>query len=220
MLHDHALASLTQIADCADVHAGIPGHSKRVAFYTAGILRMLGISGTEAELIVAASQLHDIGKLGLPTQILTKPSQLDAEEWRVMRSHAQRGADFLAHSPALRQIGTLVLHHHERFDGAGYPHGLQGAAIPLGARIIAVADSFDAMISDRPFRKAMLVTTAMAILTQGAGTQWDRLVVATFLSRGMPRLAPPHGPDEPGGMLEGIAIDPSMLQDASDNAVA
>jgi putative two-component system response regulator len=188
MIPEDTFAILSDIADTADARSGNPGHSQRVAAYVSSLLPAMGVDIQETRLIVAAARLHDIGKLGLPEEILTKPTWLTPEEWTVIRTHSQRGADYLSGSVATREIADLVLYHHERMDGTGYPHRLRGSAIPLGSRVIAVVDSFDAMTHDRPYRKGLYIARAMAILAQEAGTQWDRNVVAAFLSEALPAL--------------------------------
>jgi len=188
MIPEETLTIVSDIADTADARSGNPGHCQRVAAYVSSLLPIMGVDAEETRLIVTAARLHDIGKLGLPEEILTKPTWLTPDEWTVIRSHSQRGADYLSGSEAMRQIGNLVLYHHERMDGTGYPHRLRGSAIPFGARVIAVVDSFDAMTHDRPYRKGLFIARAMAILAQEAGTQWDRSVVAAFLSQALPAL--------------------------------
>jgi HD-GYP domain-containing protein (c-di-GMP phosphodiesterase class II) len=188
MIPEQSMVVLTGVADSADAGAGNPGHSRRVATYVTSLLNALGTAADEASTIITAARLHDIGKLGLSEKILTKPGSLNDEEWSIIRSHSQRGADYLANTPELQAVGDLILHHHERFDGAGYPTRLRGQAIPFGSRVIAVADSFDAMIHDRPYRKGMYIARAMAILSQEAGSQWDREIVAAFLSDALPML--------------------------------
>ena len=127
----------------------------------------------------AAGVLHDIGKLGISDAILHKPGQLDADEWAEMQRHPELGARILEHAN-LRDITGWVLHHHERIDGRGYPHGLAGEAIPVEARILAVADAYEAMTADRPYRAALPLAAARDELRRGAGTQFDRDVVAAF----------------------------------------
>jgi HD-GYP domain-containing protein (c-di-GMP phosphodiesterase class II) len=188
MIPDDTFAILSDIADTADSRAGNPGHSQRVTSYVSALLPALHIGVEESRLTIAAARLHDIGKLGLPEEILNKPTWLTPDEWTVIRTHPQRGADYLSGSAATREIADLVLYHHERMDGTGYPHRLRGSAIPLGSRIIAVADSFDAMTHDRPYRKGLYIARAMAILAQEAGTQWDRGIVAEFLVSAVPSL--------------------------------
>jgi ribonuclease P protein subunit RPR2 len=125
--------------------------------------------------------LHDIGKVGVPEHVLCKPGPLSPEEWTIMKTHPVVGAQIVEPITFLGEAVDLVRHHHERFDGSGYPDGLRGEGIPLPARVFAVADSFDAMTSDRPYRRAMSVERALDELVEGAGTQFDPAVVREFI---------------------------------------
>jgi hypothetical protein len=181
-MHDgtrQLLESMADTVDLRDPYTG--GHSRRVTELTIGILRELDMQGTSAELIIAAARVHDIGKIGIPDRVLNKPGMLTAEERAIMETHPERGADLLRRYPDFAQGVEIVRHHHERWDGAGYPHRLKGTDIPLGARIVAVADSFDAMTSDRPYRPALPVRKAVEILRAGRGEQWDSVIVDAFL---------------------------------------
>jgi len=132
--------------------------------------------------------LHDVGKIGVPDQLLGKPGPLSEDEAEVMRRHPEIGARILRNIDVLRDVAPVILHHQERFDGVqegefpGYPAGLRGEEIPLGARIIAVVDAFDAMTTDRPYRQALVVQEAVAVLRAESGKQFDPLVVDTFLA--------------------------------------
>lgn len=163
------------------VGPALSAHSSRVAEFSQAIVRALGCRSEEAELIIAAARLHDIGKSMVPADVLNKPGPLTPAEWSVMRAHAEIGADALQNCPAFTRLAALVRHHHERWDGGGYPNRLRATDIPLGARIIAVADSFDAMTSDRPYQRGMRAADAVAVLRQGRGTQWDAVIVDTFV---------------------------------------
>ncbi len=188
-LHDHTRGLLESMADAVDLRDPYTGgHSRRVTDYTAAILRALNVTGPEATLITAAARVHDIGKIAIPDSILNKPDRLTDEERAVMESHPQRGADFLARYPDFRRGVGIVLHHHERPDGKGYPVGLAGADIPFGAAVVAVADAFDAMTSDRPYRTGMPVATAAQILADGRGAQWDSTIVDAFIAHVIPAL--------------------------------
>lgn len=157
--------------------------AKRIAMRTA---EKLGMSRQEAMLVGLAAMLHDLGKIAVPPEILHKPGPLTDEEWRVMRLHPVHGARIVGQVESLRVVTPFILHHHERFDGAvtgkhrGYPAGLKGDEIPLGARIIAVVDAFDAMTSDRVYRKGMPADEALAELRRHSGTQFDPQVVDAF----------------------------------------
>ncbi|HVC79680.1 MAG TPA: HD-GYP domain-containing protein [Chloroflexota bacterium] len=165
----------------AGVGPALTAHSRRVAEFSEAIARALDCRGEDADLIVAAARLHDIGKSRVPAAVLNKPGPLTQAEWEVMRTHAEIGANALQESPAFAKLAAIVRHHHERWDGHGYPHQLRATTIPLGARIIAVADSFDAMTSDRPYHRKMHAEEAAKVLRQGRGTQWDAVIVDTFL---------------------------------------
>jgi HD-GYP domain-containing protein (c-di-GMP phosphodiesterase class II) len=132
--------------------------------------------------LIDAAWLHDIGKLTVSPAILDKPGTLDADEWSEIRRHSARGAGYLASSASLRHLAPLVRHHHERFDGAGYPDGIGGNSIPFGARIICVVDAYDAMTTDRPYRHTLERDAALDELRRCAGTQFDPKIVETFCS--------------------------------------
>jgi len=151
---------------------------ERLATSTA---QALGLPTDQVELIALGAELHDVGKVAIPETILSKPGPLTEQEWKLMRTHTVAGQRILAASPALVQVGPLVRSSHERWDGKGYPDGLSGSEIPLGARIIAVCDSYDAMTSDRSYRRAMSEEVALAELSAGAGSQFDPDVVRAFL---------------------------------------
>jgi HD-GYP domain-containing protein (c-di-GMP phosphodiesterase class II) len=145
------------------------------------ILRELGLGGPDADLILSAARVHDVGKIGIPDGVLNKPGALDPEERAIMETHSARGAELLRRYPDFARGVAIVRHHHERWDGRGYPNHKAGYDIPLGARVIAVADSFDAMTSHRPYRKGMSKERARLILREGRGTQWDAQVGDAFL---------------------------------------
>ncbi len=181
-IHDSTFQFLKSLADAVDLRDPYTGgHSRRVAEWTAEILRELNIHGPEAELIKAAARVHDIGKIGVPDYILNKSDKLMPEEKLIMDSHPVRGADLLARFSDFARGKSIVRSHHERWNGQGYPDGLQGWDIPFGARVVAVADSFDAMTSDRPYRTGMPIGKAAHILREGCGQQWDPAVVDAFL---------------------------------------
>jgi putative nucleotidyltransferase with HDIG domain len=155
-------------------------HSQSVADHAVRTARRLGLPDREVEVIRLAARVHDLGKISIPDEILHKQGRLTPAEFELMKRHPETGVEILAKFPAYRHGRELVLAHHERIDGLGYPRGLAGAAIALGARIIAVADSWDAMTSDRPYRKALEAEVALAELLRGRGTQWDPSVVDAF----------------------------------------
>ena len=152
-------------------------HSKRVAQYSHAIARKLGLSAGEAELVELAAKVHDIGKIRLPDSILLKPDRLTAEERRVMETHPRLGYDILRQFAEYAKVLELVLTHHERYDGAGYPNGIVGRRLLLIAQIIPVADSLDAMTSNRAYRGARTWQAALNELSSGAGAQWNPKVV-------------------------------------------
>jgi putative nucleotidyltransferase with HDIG domain len=157
------------------------GHSERVTSWAMKIGRVLGLSNEEIDALHRGGLLHDLGKIGVPPEILDKPGRLTAEEEQIMRQHAELGARILEPIAAYADIIPMVLQHHERFGGAGYPNGISGGVISLGGRIFAVADSFDAMTSDRPYRKAMDWERAIEIIKQESGKQFDPNIVQAFL---------------------------------------
>jgi len=161
---------------------GSIGHSYRVAAYAEDLARGLGLSVAETRRVRRAAVLHDIGKVKLPEGILNKPAPLSEEELELVQRHADIGAGIVAElgDP---ELAAIVRHHHECFDGSGYPAGLAGEEIPLGARILAVADTFDALTSDRPYRPAIGYPRALAVLDEIAGTQLDPSVVVLFERR-------------------------------------
>lgn len=155
-------------------------HSQRVVRYTLAIARLMGIGEPDLGEIARGALLHDIGKIGVPDAILLKPGPLDSREWEEMRRHPEIGYQILRGIPFLRQAAEIVLSHQERWDGRGYPRGLRGEEIPLGARIFAVADTLDAMTSDRPYRKGTTFAAARAEIARCSGTQFDPRVVRAF----------------------------------------
>jgi len=181
-MHDGTRQLLENMADAVDLRDPYTGgHSRRVTEYSAAILRELGLHGPEIDLIVTAARVHDIGKIGTPDAVLNKPGTLTPEEWAIMEQHPVQGAALLTRYRDFARGVALVRHHHESWDGTGYPDRLKGAEIPFGARVIAVADSYDAMTSDRPYRSGMPVAKAAAILRAGRGTQWDAALVDAFV---------------------------------------
>lgn len=187
------LEDMADAIDLRDPYTG--GHSRRVSEVCNRILQSMSIIGPEAELIVSAARVHDIGKIGLSDEILLKPGKLTPAERKKMEAHAELGAQILERYHDFARGRDMVRHHHERWDGKGYPHGLKETQIPLGARIIAVVDSFDAMTSDRPYRSAFTAGHALLILREGSGTQWDPRIVDVFLTLyGVPAISPADAP--------------------------
>jgi putative nucleotidyltransferase with HDIG domain len=174
-----AVMLLAEALDLRDPHTA--QHSLTVGAYARTIALALGLTSDRVERIRAAGVLHDLGKLGVADAILFKPGPLDDGEWREMRRHAEIGARILEHA-GLADIAGWVRAHHERFDGAGYPLGLPANEIPVEARILAVADAYEAMIAQRPYRLAMTPSQAGAELVRCAGTQFDPAIVDAFLT--------------------------------------
>jgi putative two-component system response regulator len=156
------------------------GHSAAVAVYSRDIARRMGLSEEEQSVVHLCGLVHDIGKIGLPAGLLEKPGALTLEERRQMEEHSAIGEKILSKVDDYAEIAKIVRHHHERVDGLGYPDGLEGDAIPLAARIIAVADAYNAMTSDRPYRDAMPSRVARLRLAQAVESQFDTSVVAAF----------------------------------------
>jgi len=155
-------------------------HLREVAVLAQRTAIEMGLQSDELDEVVRAAELHDIGKIAVPDSVLHKPAPLGEDEWQIMRQHPVIGERILATVPALRLVGVLVRSSHERWDGSGYPDGLQRADIPLGARIVAVCDAYHAMISPRPYAPARSLESARLELRRCAGTQFDPAVVDAF----------------------------------------
>lgn len=185
--YDATLTALTSALDFRDNETG--GHSDRVVAYMELLLEQMNIRGAELATLRRGALLHDVGKIGVPDSVLRKPTALSEAEWAVMKRHPEFGARIIAGIPFLEEVARIVRHHHERWDGMGYPDGLKGDRIPLGARIFAVGDSFDAMTSDRPYRRALLIDAAREEIRRCGGAQFDPVAVTAFLSIPVERLA-------------------------------
>jgi putative nucleotidyltransferase with HDIG domain len=157
------------------------GHTERVADYAVTLARAMGLQAADIEVIRRGAVLHDIGKIGIQEILLNKPGRLTEEEAERMRAHPLIGSAILRHMDFLASAHDIVRHHHERVDGTGYPDRLRGDGIALGARIVAVADSFDAMTTHRPYRSAMTVDEALAIMVENSGSQYDEAIVQTLV---------------------------------------
>jgi putative two-component system response regulator len=173
---------LSKAAEYRDPETG--AHILRMAHFSQVIARELGLSEAEQQLLLEAAPMHDIGKVGIADKILLKPGRLDADEFEIMKQHAVYGYELLkgSSSQVLQAGAEIALGHHEKFDGSGYPNGLQGEAIPLFSRIVAVADVFDALTSERPYKKAWTLEAAVDFLNAGAGTHFDPACVKAFLT--------------------------------------
>ena len=183
-----SITSLAQALEARDKWTR--GHSKRVAEISVKIGEEIGLSREDLEQLDLAGQLHDIGKIGIPDEILRKPGPLTPEEFRVVKEHPEIGYQILKplfeERPGLESgsdinVLEVILHHHERFDGTGYPSGLKGEEIPLGSRILLVADAYEAMTSDRPYRKALPLKRAIEEIRRNAGTQFDPQIAELFI---------------------------------------
>jgi putative nucleotidyltransferase with HDIG domain len=173
------IASLSAAIDAKDPHTR--GHSENVTKYALAIAQELGMSEIEKEVLETAALLHDIGKIGIPESTLTKQDELSAQEYELIKTHPLTGIQIIKPIEMFTPVTSIISSHHERYDGNGYARGLQGEDIPLGARILAVADAFEAMTAERPYRSALSFEKAVAELKKGAGTQFDPKVVNTFL---------------------------------------
>lgn len=175
-------STLSRFLDARDPYTAF--HSNNVAYYCCKIGEAMKLSEDDCLHLYIGGILHDIGKIGVPESILNKPAQLTDEEYEIIKNHVQVGYDILKNVPCFHEsdILDMVLHHHEKFDGTGYPHQLKGDEIPKLSRIIAVADSFDAMTSKRIYQKDLDLAYAIQQLNEGKGTQFDPEVVDVFLS--------------------------------------
>jgi len=179
MAYDATIEGWSRALDLRDRET--EGHSQRVTEMTLNIARALGMSEEKLVHVRRGALLHDIGKMGVPDAILLKPGKLSDEEWVVMRMHPQFAFDMLAPIAYLRPALDIPYGHHEKWDGSGYPAGLKGEQIPLPARIFAVVDVYDALTSDRPYRKAWAKEKALEHIRSEAGTHFDPRVVEAFL---------------------------------------
>jgi len=178
--YDITLEALGNALDLKD--AETEGHSKRVTAYTIAIARAMGLSPDQIRVIARGAFLHDIGKMAIPDAILRKPGALDPDEVAIMREHCYRGYQILRRIPFLTEAAEIVYAHQEKFDGTGYPRGLKAEEIPLGARIFSIADTLDAMTSNRPYRAAQPLSAAREEIERWSGRQFDPEVVKVFLS--------------------------------------
>jgi diguanylate cyclase (GGDEF)-like protein len=209
------LATVTMLAEA--IQAKDPflrGHSEEVSAYVAAVAERLSMDGGSRERLVFGSLLHDVGKIGISERILHKPARLTPEEFAIVQLHPRIGYRLLEQVPALRPIAPAILHHHERYDGGGYPTGLRGEQIPLEARIVAVADAFSAMTADRPYRARMPLEEACTELEANAGTQFDPEIVRIFVEE--VRKAPPDGADPLSAALDDAEL---QVHRASDEPV-
>ena len=178
-LRTSLICAFNQLLDLKDLNTGV--HSTRLAEWALHVASELGIDESALSDIEVTALLHDIGKIGIPDSILNKPAKLTDEEYAVMKKHPEYGWAVLRHVPGMERASLMILHHHESFDGKGYPAGLKGDEIPIGSRIVSVIDAFDAMVSWRPYRKGLPVEEAERRLLEARGSQFDPEVVDRFL---------------------------------------
>lgn len=207
-LNEELFLTLAKVIEARDPF--VSGHSARVADYAVRIATELGLSPERIENLRQAAYLHDIGKIGVSEHILQKPGSLSPEEYEEVKSHSALGADFLETCQGLRHLAPFVRHHHERWDGTGYPDGLRGEQITLEARILATCDAVEAMASDRPYRGAMSLSRIVTEIRKNAGTQLDPLIAETFI-----HLAT-QGPEE---FITNSAGEVSLAQTANGRGV-
>ena len=179
-LRSSVICAFNQLLDLKDLNTGV--HSTRLAEWGMRVGQELGLNEGALQNLEVAALLHDIGKVGIPDSILRKPGRLDNEEYALMKKHPEYGWAVLRMLPGFERAALDILHHHEFFDGKGYPAGLREVEIPIVSRIVSVTDAFDAMVSSRPYRKGLPFEEAMRRLIESSGTQFDPLVVQCFLS--------------------------------------
>ena len=211
-LHLATIEALALAIDAKDQTA--QSHIRRVQVYAAGLARALGMPEAEIQGVKTAALLHDIGKLAVPEHILSKPGPLTQEEFQKIRIHPQVGAEIISGVPFPYPVAPLILSHHERWDGKGYPGGLKGDEIPLGARILSVVDYFDALVSERPYHKAMTFDAAIGLLHQESGKALDPRVVRTFVELYPALAAEAEASQEPARKLTRVSTQPSAAQPA------
>lgn len=178
-LRNALVCSFNQLLDLRDLNTGV--HSTRLAEWALRVARQLGVPEGSMPDIEMGALLHDIGKVGVPDGILNKPARLTDEEYAVVKRHPEFGWTVLRNLPGFERSSLFVLHHHENFNGTGYPAQLKESEIPIGSRIVSVIDAFDAMVSSRPYRRGLPFHEAARRLVESSGTQFDPLVVQTFL---------------------------------------
>ena len=212
-LHLATIEALALAIDAKDQTA--QSHIRRVQVYAAGLARALGMPETDIQGVKTAALLHDIGKLAVPEHILSKPGPLTQEEFQKIRIHPQVGAEIISGVPFPYPVAPLILSHHERWDGKGYPAGLKAEEIPLGARILSVVDYFDALMSERPYHKPMNFDAAIGLLHQESGKALDPLVVRTFVELYPALTAEAEASQQPTRKLTRVVTQPTSAQPAA-----
>ncbi len=203
-LLDANLATLVTLgAAIAKRDSDTDAHNYRVTLYALSLGEALGLPADRMRALAKGAFLHDVGKIAIPDRILLKPGRLDADEFALMRTHVQHGLDIVSSSPWLEDAAAVVGGHHEKVSGGGYPAGLKGEAIPLVARIFAIADVFDALTSERPYKEAFPLEKALDILREGAGSHFDAQILEPFLELA-PRLYERYGRRDDAGLREAL----------------
>jgi HD-GYP domain-containing protein (c-di-GMP phosphodiesterase class II) len=187
-LRNSVICAFNQLLDLKDLNTGV--HSTRLAEWGMRVGQELGLEESELQSLEVAALLHDIGKVGIPDAILRKPGRLDPEEYALMKKHPEYGWAVLRMLPGFERAALDILHHHESFDGKGYPAGLKDTEIPVVSRIVCVIDAFDAMVSSRPYRKGLPYEEAVRRLNEASGSQFDPVVVQSFLSFAKAEMSP------------------------------
>jgi HD-GYP domain-containing protein (c-di-GMP phosphodiesterase class II) len=198
-----ALQAMADLIENRDVYTH--DHTESVSTWSRRLAERMGLDARDVWKVSVAGRLHDLGKVAVSDSILLKPGKLTADEMRQMHEHCRVGYDVLIKFSSLKGVAQLIRAHHERYDGAGYPDRLAANDIPLGAAIIAIADAFDAMTTDRPYRKGMPVQAALDILRQGLGRQWHPIAGATFMELVLEDEAKKRVPPEDQQPIHGLA---------------
>jgi HD-GYP domain-containing protein (c-di-GMP phosphodiesterase class II) len=186
-LRSSVICAFNQLLDLKDLNTGV--HSTRLAEWALHVAGEMGMDEAQLGDMEVAALLHDIGKVGIPDAILNKPAKLTLDEYALMKKHPEYGWAVLRQIPGMERASLLILHHHESFDGRGYPGGLKGSETPVGSRIVSVIDAFDAMVSSRPYRKGLPFEEAERRLLEASGTQFDPDVVRIFLPHARAEMA-------------------------------
>lgn len=189
------IRAMAPVIGMRDPYTG--SHSQSVAYYAMELAKAAGLPPEQIEMLRFAGEAHDFGKVGIPDSILLKPGKLTPEEYEVIKTHAAAGSQVFQGFPMMEQVRRIIRHHHEWWDGTGYPDKLAGNEIPYESQIIAVADAFHAMVSDRPYRKGMSVEKACENLRKGRGTQFNPELVDLFLKKVVPNLSAGIGSNPP-----------------------